>query len=304
MKHRLEYGLFVVVSSLVRVAPWPLVRAAGRLAGLLVYAADTKHRRVALDNLARAFPARSAADRRAIARRTFAHFGRLLFDILKFGHIPPEQMLRQAEFEGDERVRQAQSLGRGYLLLTGHFGFWELHGLIHALRLGPIGVLARPLDNPYLNDALERVRQSTGNVVIYKRGAIRGVMRQLHDNSGVALLIDQHTHTPDAVMVEFFDRPAATTSSLATLALRTGAPVLPVFSVPLPDGRYRLIYEHPVEPPKNDSLEEIHAFTQRCTDVLEMYVRRYPDLWLWMHRRWREARIASIVIPEPDENEV
>jgi KDO2-lipid IV(A) lauroyltransferase len=299
VKHRLEYFALVMVMAIVRVAPWPLVRGTGRLLGLLVYVFDFKRRRVALDNLAHAFPWRGPRDRRAIARRVFAHFGRLLFDIVKFSTLSHQQMLRRVEFEGDERVRQAQALGKGYLLVTGHFGFWELHGLVHGLRLGPIGVLARPLDNPHLNGVLERVRQSTGNVVIYRRGAIRRVMRQMQANLGVALLIDQHIHTPDAVPVEFFDRPAATTSSLAVLALRTGAPVVPVFSVPLPGGRYRLIYEHPVDPPKDETPEEIRAFTQRCNDVLEMYVRRYPELWLWMHRRWREPGAAAVVIPEP-----
>jgi len=92
--------------------------------------------------------------------------------------------------------------------------------------------------------------------------------------------------------VEFFERRAATTSAVAALALRTGAPVVPVFALPLPKGRYRLIYEHPVEPPSADSEDAIREFTQRCTDVLEMYVRRHPDLWLWMHRRWRDDQLA------------
>ncbi len=85
------------------------------------------------------------------------------------------------------------------------------------------------------------------------------------------------------------DRPAATTSAVAALALRTGAPVIPVFAVPMKNGRYRMIYEHPVEPPPADSPDALREFTQRCTDVLEMYVRRYPHLWLWMHRRWRDV---------------
>ena len=93
----------------------------------------------------------------------------------------------------------------------------------------------------------------------------------------------------DAVYVDFFDRPAATTSALAALALRTGAPVIPVFALPLPGGRYRFIYERPVPPPKEESPDAVREFTQRCTDVLEMYVRRQPELWLWMHRRWRDA---------------
>jgi KDO2-lipid IV(A) lauroyltransferase len=114
------------------------------------------------------------------------------------------------------------------------------------------------------------------------------MLRDLAANKGIALLIDQHLHSTDAVYVDFFRRPAATTSALAALALRTGAPVIPVFAVPLPKGRYRFIYEHAVDPPRADTPDAVREFTQRCTDVLEMYVRRYPDMWLWMHRRWRD----------------
>jgi Kdo2-lipid IVA lauroyltransferase/acyltransferase len=151
-----------------------------------------------------------------------------------------------------------------------------------------VSVLARPLDNPYLHVMLERIRTRTGNSVIYRQGAIRKVMRELAANHGVALLIDQHLHTTDAVYVDFFHRPAATTSALAALAIRTGAPVIPVFALPLPRGRYRFVYERPVPPPREDSPDAVREFTQRCTDVLEMYVRRDPELWLWMHRRWRD----------------
>jgi Kdo2-lipid IVA lauroyltransferase/acyltransferase len=289
MNHRVEYALVVSFRAATRVAPWAVVRTTGRLLGRLFYAVDRRRRAITIDNLAQAFPARSPREHRAIGRGVFAHFGRLLFDILKFSTLSPERMLARVEFEGEEHVRHAQAHGRGYLLFTGHFGFWELNGLVHALRLGPIGVLARPLDNPRLNGLLERVRQATGNTVIYRRGAIRRVMRTLQGNGGVALLFDQHTHMSDAIPLTFFDRRAMTTPSLGVLAWRTGAPVIPVFSVPLERGRYRLIYEHPVAPPEDDSPEAIRAFMQRCTDVLEMYVRRHPELWLWMHRRWRDT---------------
>ena len=93
--------------------------------------------------------------------------------------------------------------------------------------------------------------------------------------------------------MDFFNRPAATTSAVAALALRTGAPVIPVFALPLPGGRFRMVYEHAVDPPKADDPEALRDFTQRCTDVLEMYVRRYPGLWLWMHRRWRDVETSS-----------
>jgi S1-C subfamily serine protease len=213
----------------------------------------------------------------------------VLIELLKVSTLGPEQLLARIEFQGDERARQAYSAGRGVIFFTGHFGYWELCDIVHAVRVAPIGVLARPLDNPHLNALLERVRQATGNTVVYRRGAIRRVLRLLAANQGVAMLIDQHTYPPDAVSVDFFDRPAATTSSLAAIALRTGAPAIPVFAIPLPRGRYRMIYERPVEMPSPEDPDAIRVFTQRCTDVLEMYVRRYPELWLWMHRRWRDG---------------
>ena len=188
--------------------------------------------------------------------------------------------------------RAAHAAGRGALLFTGHFGYWEINALVHALALGPMAVLARPLDNPLLNDLLERVRGRTGNSVIYRRGALRRVFRTLEANQAVALLIDQHIQT-DAVYVDFFNRPAATTSALAAIALRTGAPVFPVFALPLPNGRFRMVYEHAVDPPPAGDGDALRDFTQRCTDVLEMYVRRYPGLWLWMHRRWRDVEPAT-----------
>jgi KDO2-lipid IV(A) lauroyltransferase len=234
----------------------------------------------------------------------FGHFGSLLLELLKFGTYTPEQMRAAVDIEGEERARQAYQQGRGVLYFTGHFGYWEIHAIVQPLNMHPVAVLARPLDNAGLNEMLERIRTRTGNSVIYRQGAVRKVLRELAANHAVALLIDQHLHTPDAVYVDFFRRPAATTSALAALALRTGAPVVPVFALPLPRGRYRLVYEHPVDPPTADTPDAVREFTQRCTDVLEMYVRRHPELWLWMHRRWRDQDVTAaddlLMRDEPD----
>ncbi len=274
---------------MLRPLPMSAVRVIGRGIGRLAYAVDGQHRRIALENLENAFPARPENERRELARSMFAHFGALLFELLKFSTWSREQMLASFETEGEDRVRQVLQQGRGVLFFTGHFGYWEIHALAHALRFDPNSVLARPLDNPILDAMLEAIRTRTGNTVIQRRGAVRRILRTLASGRGVAILIDQHLHEADAVYVGFFQRPAATTSALAALALRTGAPVVPVFALPLPHGRYRLIYEHPVEPPLGDTPDAIREYTQRCTDVLEMYVRRHPELWLWMHRRWRNA---------------
>lgn len=297
MRHRLEFAIARVAATTATRLPMSVVRTAGAWLGRLVYALDGMHRKIALENLRSAFPGQPSTERRTVARAMFAHFGRLPLELLKFGSYSREQMLASVDVEGEERVRQAYQLGRGVLFFTGHFGYWEMQAIVQPLRMHPVSVLARPLDNPLLDAMLERIRTSTGNTVISRQGAIRKVLRELKANRGVALLIDQHLHTPDAVYVDFFHRPAATTSALAALALRTGAPVIPVFALPLPHGRYRLVYEHPVDPP-DSSTDAIRDFTQRCSDVLEMYVRRNPDLWLWMHRRWRDRDLFGRSQPD------
>jgi Kdo2-lipid IVA lauroyltransferase/acyltransferase len=288
VRQRLEYLLVRLVMGIIRISPYRLVSGMGSAVGIASYLVDAPHRRIAHRNLAAAFPTRSPAERRAIARAAFVHFGRLLFELLKFSTLSDEQMLARVDVTGEEHSRSAYAKGKGVLFVTGHFGYWELQAMVHALRVEPITMLARALDNPFVNDLLERIRQRTGNAVVYRRGTIRRVMRTLDAGKGVAILIDQHIMSRDAISVDFFSRPAATTSAVAALALRTGAPVVPVFALPAPGGRYRLIYEHAITPPDRDAPDAVHEFTQRCTDVLEMYVRRNPEMWLWMHRRWRE----------------
>jgi len=287
-QQRVEYLAVRTLIRAVRFTPASLVEPIGAVIGLSFYVFDRTHRRVAERNVAGAFPSRPARERRQIVRGAFAHFGRLLFALLKFSTLTPEQVLARVEFEGEDRVRLAYSRGKGVLFVTGHFGYWELQALAHPLRLGSMAVMARLLDNRALNALLEAMRTRTGNSVVYRQGAMRRVMRLLQAGQGVGILIDQHILGRDAVQVSFFDRPAATTPAVAALALRTGAPVVPLFALPLGGLRYRLVYEPPVEPPPAASPDAVVEFTQRCTDVLEMYVRRHPSLWLWMHRRWRD----------------
>jgi Kdo2-lipid IVA lauroyltransferase/acyltransferase len=287
MKHRIEYLAVRAAAAAVKPFSMARVRGWGAALGRLAYRVDKRHRRVALGNLAAAFPGRSMAERESIARGVFEHFGGVILELLKVATMKPDELLALCETEGDEHCWKALEPGKGVLCFTGHFGYWEVQAIASAAKFMPFSVLARPLDNPQLHQMLERIRTMTGNQVIYRHGAIRKILRELALNRGVAMLIDQHLQR-DAILVDFFNRPAATTSALAVLALRTGAAVLPVFALPLPGGRYKLMYESPVPPPREDSPDAIREFTQRCTDVLEMYVRRHPELWLWMHRRWRD----------------
>lgn len=288
VRHRAEYAVVLAARALAGGLPDPLSRAMGTALGTAFYAVDGGHRRLAEAQLAAAFPVRSRRECRRIARQTFAHFGRAVVAVLRASTQKHGKFLRHIEVEGEERVREALALGRGVIIYVGHFGFWELHGLAHGLVVPPLAVLARPLDNRLLENLLDRVRTSTGNTVIYRQGALRKVIRALEAKGAVAIPIDQHIQGTNAVTVDFFDRKASMTSAVASLALRTGAPLIGAFALPLPGGRYRMIYEPPIELPPPGSPDPVRELSQRCSDVLEMYVRRHPHLWLWMHRRWRD----------------
>jgi Kdo2-lipid IVA lauroyltransferase/acyltransferase len=287
--HRLEYALVVVVRAVVGVTPDAVGRGLGAAIGFLAFVLVRSRRRLAIDQIQAAFPGRSETECRALARATFVHFGRLAMALLKFSTLSPAAMRARVEFDGAHHLRAALALRKGVIVVTGHFGYWEIQGIAQALELPPMSVLARQLDNPHLQAMIERMRCATGNQVIYRRGALRRALRALNAGDTVGVLIDQHILGADAVIVDFFSRPVATTAAVAALALRTGAPIVPIFCLPLPGGRFRLIYEPPIDLPAPGSPDAVRLVTQRCTDVLETYVRRHPHYWLWMHRRWRDG---------------
>jgi KDO2-lipid IV(A) lauroyltransferase len=287
MRNRIEFLAVVMLRGLIRMLPRRVSLGFGNVLGQLFYLLDVRRRELAVDNLKAAFPARSDRTCRALIRSTFGNFGRHVVEFLNFDSMSANQMMALVDIEGEEKVDQAIAAGNGVMFYTGHFGYWELLIMVHAFRFSPLVLVARTLDNPFLELLIERIRTRVGTRVIPRQGAIRGLFRALAGHSSVGLMIDQHIQDRSAVKIDFFNRPAATTSAIAALALRTGVSVIPVFALPSPGGRYRLIYEAPVNPPAADDPDPIRTYTQRCTDVLEMYVRRYPDLWLWMHRRWR-----------------
>ena len=293
MRHRLEYGVVVAVRTVARLLPRTASLALGTALGRVFHLFHGRRRELAVANLRAAFPERSDADCRAILRAAFYQLGRHVVDFLNFDAMGRDQMMGLVEWQGDEHVQRAMAKGRGVMYFTGHFGCWELQIMVHAYRFGPIVMVARTLDNPLLERLIERIRSRVGTRVLSRQGAIRGLLGALTRRESVGMMIDQHIQDRSAVVVNFFDRPASTTSAIAALALRTGAPIVPVFALPLPGGRYRMIYEAPIEPPSSDDPDAVQTYTERCTAVLEQYVRRDPHLWLWMHRRWRVPAAES-----------
>ena len=203
----------------------PRSRSAARSAGVgAARPAPPAHRR---GQPARAFPDWDEARRRAVALGVYGHFGRVLLDILWMARRDRDVILRQVDVYGAEHVEAARAAGRGALLVTAHIGNWELRGVAHGWLFGPIGVVARPLDNPALDARLCAFRHRSGNSVIYKKRALPQVLRLLRENREVAFLIDQNVQEKDGIFVDFFGRPAATTTVAAALAVKTGCALDP-----------------------------------------------------------------------------
>jgi Kdo2-lipid IVA lauroyltransferase/acyltransferase len=284
----LENAAALAVSGLVRPLSRSRALAVGRALGRRWGSLDPRHVAIAESNLAHAFPDWDAARRRAVALGVYEHFGRMLLDILWLAPRSREEVLRHVVVEGGEHVEAAHRAGRGIVFPTAHMGNWEIHGVAHGHLFAPIGVIARPLDNPALDRRLVGFRQSAGNTVIYKQKALGQVMRLLRDNRGVAILIDQNVQEKDGVFVDFFGRKAATTTVAAALALKTGCALLPGHTELMPDGRYRLSYEPPVVvEPTGDHAADLVRITQQLTSIIEGWVRKTPEQWLWLHRRWK-----------------
>ena len=299
-RHRAEYLAVRAVQLAVRGMPPRWAAAVGGGLGRLFHRWDDRRRSTAVANVRAALPGRTGDEHRAIVANAFANVGRHVIELLRFDAMRVDEMMARVEFEGAEHVDRALAAGRGAMFFTGHFGFWELHVMAHAVRFEPIVMVARTLDNPLLEAMIARVRTRVGTRVIPRQGAVRGLLRGLLERRSVGMMVDQHMQDRSAVTVEFLGRPAETTSAVAALALRTGAPVIPVFTLPRPGHRYRVVYEPPVEVPDPGRADAVQVLTQRCTDVLESYVRRRPELYLWMHRRWRLADASPDAAPPSD----
>jgi len=288
-RNRIEAASVRLLFAGLSLLPRSARLLAGRSLGLTLYLISPRHRRMALANLDRAFgDAGSAAEKARIARASFSHLGLLLCDSLAFARVDPQHLERIAVFEGLEHVREAYAGGKGVFVFSGHYGNWEMVALLQGYLGLPLAMVTRPLDNPYLERLLHRFRTLSGNRVIHKRGAAREILRSIRQGWGVAIVIDQNVRGEDGVFVDFFGALASTTPALATLALKTEAPIIPVFGVPLPDGRYRVRYLPRVEFQRSgDTRKDILALTQKCTRIIEETVRKKPEFWVWMHRRWR-----------------
>ncbi len=285
-----EWGAVAGLAKVLSWLPEPWAYALGEGAGRLTCRLDRRHRAVVTQNLAAAFPGRyTPAELDRLVAEVFANLGRTAVDVARSDRLASRPDDAEVAVEGLERLLAARARGNGVLLVTAHFGPWELLPLMAVRRYEPIHVVARPLDNSRLDDLLTAWRERGGNRVIRKRRAVQAILHVLRRGKTVGILIDQHVSEREGVVVPFFGRPASTASAPALIALRSGAAVLPVGITRRPGRRrYRIRVgaEIPVRR-SGDVKADLAENTARFTAAIEAMIREQPEQWFWVHRRWK-----------------
>jgi len=289
MRRKLEYAAAWPFIKILGLMPRPLSRAFAIGIAQVVYVLHFRLRQVGMRNLAMVFPEKSEPERRRILRGVFTSLGRQLSELCQFPKYTPENVDEVVVYDGLENYERAYAQGKGVLFLTAHFGGWELSAFTHSLHGHWLHIVMRPMDNEYLDRLLQHYRTIHGNKTVNKDDFVRGLLAAMKAGETVGILMDTNMTPPQGIFVDFFGIPACTASGLARIALRTDAAVVPGFTIWDPAlQRYRLRFDPALELTRTGHLEaDIAANTQRFTKVIEDYVRKYPDQWLWVHRRWK-----------------
>lgn len=286
-----QIGQRLATSAFKRLQRWfekkspEQAEAAGARLGRMAFRLSKKHRERALENLARAFPEKSEAERQQLAKGVLEHFGRVMADFVRAGKRTNEEVLASMEIEGQEHLLNALATGRGVIFISGHFGNWER--LAHALATigGPISVVARDANDPEMNQIVNGLRESGGVKVISRGDSIRPIMDALKANEMVGILPDQNS---EEIFVPFFGVPCGTVKGPAVLTRRSGAVCIAGYCARIGPNRYRVFFEPPLEP--EPGYDFIEGLTRRINKSLEDAIRQYPEQYLWIHNRWKSAK--------------
>ena len=289
MRQKMEYLPLWLLVRTIGMLPRPLARAAGIALARLVYLLHGKLRRVGMRNLEIGFPDKTKKERVAILRGVFTGLGRQLAEFCLFPRYTREELPAIAIHEGFENFENARARGKGVLILTGHFGGWEVGSFAHSLYGYPMKIVVRDLDNALVDSLVKRYRTLHGNETIDNREFARGLLASMRSGETVGILMDTNMTPPQGVFVPYFGVAACTASGLARMALKTGAAVVPGFTFWDKEiCKYKLVFEAALSLVQTGDTEaDVLANTTLFNQALEKQARKHPDQWLWVHRRWK-----------------
>ncbi len=289
MREALEYAFAWTLLRLIGALPRSAARGFGAATGTVAWWLLPKLRRTGLRNLEMAYPEMPVPDRTRLLRGEYRHLGWQLGEFCQMPRYTRENTRDLIRYEGLEHYLAARDRGRGVLIVTGHLGAWELSSFFHSLMGYPMTMVIRRLDNARVDRMVNGIRCLHGNRVVHKDDFARGLLQAMKRGDTVGILMDTNMTPPQGVFVPFFGVQACTASGLARVALRTGAAVLPGFLVWEPAER-RYVLHFGEEIPliaTGDDEQDMMANTAQFTAAIEGFIRRYPDQWLWVHRRWK-----------------
>jgi KDO2-lipid IV(A) lauroyltransferase len=288
-RERLEYAVVRLLLGVIGLLPRPLARGLCISLAHFVRLAHRKLWRVGLRNLQIAFPQIPLRERRQILKHVFSGMGRHLAEFCMFPRYTAANAERVVIYEGFENFERARRAGKGVLLLTGHFGAWEIGSFYHSIKGHPMKIVVRDLDNPLVDALVKRYRTMHGNETMDNREFLRGLLSAMRGNETVGILMDTNMTPPQGVFVDFFGVPACTAAGMARVAMKTGATVVPAYTIwDAALKKYKVCFDPQLETANSgDPAADVITNTARYNAALEAIVRRHPDQWLWVHRRWK-----------------
>ncbi|MBI5587586.1 MAG: lysophospholipid acyltransferase family protein [Deltaproteobacteria bacterium] len=281
-------SLLKSLSFLIGHLPVFLTGALAKLFGSLAYRLAGRHRKTAMENLERAFgEGLTLREKERLAKKVFDNLAVMFFEFMRIPWLKPFDINRLYEVEGIENLKEALEKKKGVMIMTAHFGNWEMIAAYYGLTGNPIDIVARDLDNPTVDEFVKWARTRSGNRVVSKNRAMRRLLRTLSNNGIIGILLDQNVASNEGVFVDFFGSPACTNKGPALLAAASGAAIVPTFIV-REGNKHRIIIGKEVEPGRTgDKERDALETTARCTKVIEEMIRKHPDHWFWVHRRWK-----------------
>lgn len=276
-----------LIGYAIYMLPRSVAVVIGGWLGMLAYLLVSQQRRLACEHIQRALDITDEHTKRTIVKNCFANLGKNMVEFMQFPRMNPNLLQQHVSFDGVQHVENALAKGKGAIILTGHFGNWELLAASISTTVAPLTPIVRELRSPRLNALVTKYREKAGYSTIDRNTGVRQALRCLRNNKLLGIVADVDTSV-NGVFVDFFGRPAYTPYSPIAFALKTGAAILPSFIVRQPDGTHQAIIEPPLTLERcEDKEKELVINTQKYTKVIESYIRKHPEQWIWMHQRWK-----------------